>query len=124
MNEVIKYIADDGTEFEDRWDCINYEKRLLLNYHRDEFALFDENSCPLSLEDVETEEVYYIIVKHPRGAITLGKWFETEGDVNPFEFTEVEKTVGTWAYTDSERGWIKLEDEIHRYVTLIAELNK
>jgi hypothetical protein len=123
MIEITKYVADDGTEFEDRFECTNYENKLSLNRHRDEFALFDENICPLSLEDVETEDIYYIVVRHPCGAIALGKWLTAEGDVNPFEFYETEKTVGTWAFTDS-MGWIKLEDEVHRYVGLIAELNK
>lgn len=124
MKEILKYIADDGTEFDDRLECANYENKLSLNRHRDEFALFDNEMYPLSLEDVDTGDVFYIIVRHPCGAIALGEWFEAEGDINPFEFYEVEKTVGTWAYTDSESGWVKLEDEIHKYVNKIAELNK
>lgn len=124
MKEVLIYVADDGREFEDRFDCENYENRLSLNRHRDEFALFGEDMSPLSLEDVETEDVYYIIIRHPCGAIALGNWLRAEGDVNPFEFVEAEKTVGTWSYVNFDLGWIKLEDEIHKHLNTIAELNK
>ena len=123
MIEITKYVADDGTEFEDEFECMDYESKLSLTYHKNDFILFDDDKCPLSLEDIKSEDVYYIVIKHPCGAVVLGKWFERCGDVNPFEFTAEKNYVGTWAYTDS-MGWIQLENEVQRYISTIAELNK
>lgn len=123
MIEITKYVADDGTEFEDKSKCLSYENNLRLISYKNDFALFDENKCPLFLENVKSEEIFYVVVKHPCGAIVLGDWFEKCGDINPFWFTDDEDSIGTWAYTDST-GWIKLEDEIQKYTSIIAELNK
>lgn len=123
MIEITKYVADDGTEFEDKSKCITYENNLRLISHKNDFTLFDANKYPLFLENVKSEEIFYIVVKHPCGAIALGNWFKKCDDINPFEFTEEEDCLGTWAYSNST-GWIKLEDEIQRYTSIIAELNK
>lgn len=123
MIEITKYVADDGTEFESESECSSYENKLLFTSHKNDFVLFDENKCLSSLEYIESEDIFYIIIKHPCGAVALGDWFEKCGDVNPFEFTEKENCVGTWAYVDLI-GWVKLEDEIQKYTSIIAELNK
>lgn len=123
MREITKYVANDGTEFEDETKCMIYENNLSLIPHKNDFALFDENKYPSSLEDIEAEDVYYVVVKNPRGAMVLGDWFEKCGDINPFLFTDDKDCIGTWAYTDST-GWIKLEDAIQKYTSIITELNK
>jgi hypothetical protein len=35
MKEITKYIADDGTEFDDEDECLDYERgRFFRNWHR------------------------------------------------------------------------------------------
>lgn len=52
MQEVIKYVADDGTEFDDEAECLDYEKGMLLAIfsHRG-LRAFDGNKKELPVEN-------------------------------------------------------------------------
>ena len=123
MKEVTKYIADDGTEFNTEWECLRYEDKWKLSCYYNDFKLFDEGKFHLFFENAEPCEVYYITVKNPCAVEALSKWFDNCGELNPFEFIEPKEAVGTWVYTDSDRGWIKIENEIAKLEETIAELN-
>ena len=52
MQEVIKYVADDGTEFEDEADCFDYERKMLFaDFFNRGLKTFDSNKQELSIED-------------------------------------------------------------------------
>lgn len=126
MKEVCYYVADDGKKFNDRWDCLQYERRVNLEKHKDEFQFFNYRKEPFPIEKATTENVVYIVVKSDNCAEVIGEWFESDGCGDPFGGVYCE-CVGTWVYGDAiSRGdeWLKLELEIEQLQTLIAEVNQ
>ena len=127
MKEVCYYLADDGKRFDDRWECIEYEKRTALEAHKDEFVFLDVGKNVIPIEQATTEEVIYIIVKNAKCAEAIGEWFESDSCQNPFDgfYYEVE---GTWVYGDilneGSDEWLNLELEIEKLQTLHKEVNR
>ena len=127
MKEIYYCLAEDGTKFDDRWDCIAYERRLNLEKHKDEFVFLDYRKNVIPIEQATTEEVMYIIVKNAKCAEAIGEWFESDSCQSPFEgfYYEVE---GTWVYGDilneGSDEWLKLELEIEKLQTLHKEVNR
>lgn len=126
MKEVCYYVADDGKKFDDRWDCIAYERRTNLEKHKDDFVFLNYHKEPISIKEATTENVVYIVVKSESCAKVIGDWFSDDGCEDPFDGVYCE-CVGTWVYGDAiDRGdeWLKLELEIEKLQTLIAEVNQ
>jgi hypothetical protein len=126
MKEICYYLADDGKKFDDRWECIEYERRVNLEKHKDEFQFFDYHKKPIPIEEATTEDVMFIVVKSDNCAEVIGDWFNSDGCEDPFDGVYCE-CVGTWVYGDIiDKGdeWFKLELEIEKMQTLIAEVNK
>ena len=126
MKEVCYYIADDGKRFDDRWNCIAYERRINLEKHKDEFQFFNYRKEPIPIEEATTDEVVYIVVKSESCAEAIGDWFNSDSCEDPFDGVYCE-CVGTWVYGDViDRGdeWLKLELEVEKLQTLINEVNQ
>ena len=126
MIEICYYQADDGTKFDDRWDCIEYERKKQLEECKDDFVFLDYHKEKLAFEDVTTESVSYIIIKTNRAAEVVGNWFNDDNCFDPF-CGIYEECVGTWVYGEligKGDEWIKLELEIEQLKTLVEELNQ
>ena len=126
MQEICYYLADDGKRFDNRWECIEYERRKALEAHKDEFQFFNYRKEPIPIEKATTEDVMYIVIKSESCTEAIGNWFESDGCNDPFERVCCE-CVGTWVYGDIiDRGdeWLKLELEIEKLQTLINEVNQ
>ena len=126
MKEICYYLADDGKKFDDRWECIEYERRKALVAHKDEFQFFNYRKEPIPAEEATTESVMYIVVKTESCTEAIGDWFNSDGCTDPFDGVYCE-CVGTWVYgdvIDREDEWFKLELEIEKLQTLIDEVNK
>lgn len=126
MQEICYYLADDGKRFDDRWECIEYERRKALEAHKDEFQFFNYRKEPIPVEEATTEDVTYIVVKSESCIEAIGDWFNSDGCEDPFDGVYCE-CVGTWVYGDViDRGdeWLKLELEIEKLQTLINEVNQ
>ena len=125
MKEIYYCLAEDGTKFNDRWDCIEYERRLNLKKHKDDFVFLNYRKEPIPIEEATTKDVVYIIVKTENCTEVIGDWFNSDGCEDPFDGVYCE-CVGTWVYGDVlDRGdeWLKLELEVEKLQTLIAEVN-
>ena len=126
MQEICYYLADDGKKFDNRWGCIEYERRKALVAHKDEFQFFNYRKEPIPVEEATTEDVTYIVVKSESCTEAIGDWFNNDGCADPFDGVYCE-CVGTWVYgevIDRDDEWFKLELEIEKLQTLIAEVNK
>ena len=126
MKEICYYVADDGKKFDDRWECIEYERRVNLEKHKDDFVFLNYRKEPIPIEEATTEDVMYIVVKSESCTEAIGDWFNSDGCEDPFDGVYCER-VGTWVYGDViDRGdeWLKLELEIEKLQTLINEVNQ
>ena len=127
MIEIRFWQADDGTKFDEEYDCIRYERKKKLEDYKDDFVLYDYNKCLIPPEETDTEKICIIVVKTPAAAEYISEWFESDGCYSPFDGCEFGHEVGTWVYGELvEMGgeWIKLEAEIERLQTLLAEVNQ
>ena len=63
MIEVHKYIADDGTEFDDAYDCLDYEKEAKVLKYNSKIVALDYNGKREPLFKVENHVYLYIANK-------------------------------------------------------------
>lgn len=126
MQEVRYWLANDGTKFDDEYDCIRYERKKKLENYKNDFIFYDEQKNIIFPEEANADQISIIVIKTPDAAKNVGEWFEDDGCLDPFDGMYGE-CVGTWVYgdiIDKGDGWFKLESEIEKLQTLINELNK
>lgn len=65
MEKVVYFIAEDGTQFEDEWECEQYEERLRIREVFKPFSCYDGDGCLLDTdgENFNPDDVWYILVK-------------------------------------------------------------
>ena len=125
MREVRYWVAEDGTQFEDEYECAQYENGKRLEECKDDFVFYDYNKCLIPPEEAIAEKICIIVVKTPAAAEYIGEWFESDGCCSPFDGCEFGHEVGTWVYGELlEMGgeWVKLEAEIERLQNFLAEI--
>ena len=127
MKEICYYVADDGTRFDDRWDCLAYEKRTKLNEWKDDFVFLNCSKEVIPIEEASVESICYIIIKNQRCAPAVGGWFDEDGYPDPFDGMYDKTVEGTWVWgevIDKGDEYCLMEFEIEKLKTLIAEVNK
>ena len=103
MEMKVTYIANDGTEFENREKCLAYEKSFS---EMSEFVqLFDHNFLPIEWNpddyDRMWNNIYYIVIEPHREAKAEQWWSQTFGTmlgVSPFE--DIGCSWSYWLRTD------------------------
>lgn len=127
MIEIRFWQADDGTKFDEEYDCIQYERKKKLEECKDDFVFYNEQLNIIFPEEADTEQVCIIVVKTPAAAEYIGEWFEYDGCENPFYGCKFGHEVGTWVYGELVKmgdEWVKLEDKIEKLQNLIDILNR
>ena len=127
MIEIRFWQAEDGTKFDDEYECIEYERKTSLKHHKDDFIFLDHYKEVIPIEEAKTDNVCYIIVKHRRCAPDIGSWFEADGCLDPFDGIYNKTVEGTWVWGEMielDDQWVQLESEIEKLQTLIEKLNK
>lgn len=111
MIEVIKYIADDGTEFEDEQECVEYEFSCNTERLEGRVWLFDSRQNPLDIRNYDSyEAAYYIFLADDKASDTLeGLWPEFCCDY-PLEMRDAKK--GLWSFDEDYGNWYHMGDRI------------
>lgn len=125
MQEVRYWLANDGTKFDDEYDCIRYERKKKLENYKDDFIFYDEQKNIIFPEEANADQIFIVVIKTPDVAKYVGEWFEDDGCYSPFDGCEIGHEVGTWVYGDLlEMGgeWVKLEAEIERLQNFLNEI--
>ena len=125
MQEVRYWLANDGTKFDDEYDCIRYERQKKLEKYKDDFIFYDEQKNIIFPEEANADQIFIVVIKTPDAAKYVGEWFEDDGCYSPFDGCEFGHEVGTWVWGDLlEMGdeWIKLEAEIERLQNFLNEI--
>lgn len=94
----IVYIADDGTQFDDEWDCRDYEFRKGLDLC--DIEVYDENG--LRLMDIFDEDTYYkamkVVVKNEKAVSDLRKIVDYTGFMEYGSIT----SPGVWIFEEDK----------------------
>lgn len=107
------YIADDGTEFDNEFDCENYEE---IETHKEvlDIDFFDINDNPIEMtkdtvfDDRNYFNVYRIVI-HSEKELSALNWLAEYCGWCEFE-PEYIDSVGTWIYDDSDDGsWQRIK---------------
>jgi len=110
MTRRITYIAYDGTEFEDEFDCINHEMICDLCKSTLEMYIGDKEVCK---DDMITDETYNAVTK-----ITVNSEYDLEllrrleSEYGFISYCDI-NNVGTWIFKESDAfhgNFIKAKD--------------
>lgn len=127
MIEIRFWQADDGTKFDNKYECIQYERRKKIEECKNDFIFYDKQKNIIPLEKAYPEKIDIIVIKTPAVANYIGEWFEDNNCYSPFRDCELGYEVGTWVYGELlEMGdeWIKIEAEIERLQNFLAEIKQ
>lgn len=94
----IVYIADDGKEFDDEFECRDYEW-MLNHHHLNDVRFYDKDE--MRLRDIFSEDTYYnvvkIIVPNNYAAIDMQELSNYIGCCCYSHITE----AGTWVFEEN-----------------------
>lgn len=127
MTEVIYYIADDGTKFEDEGECRRYEILCLLRENEKDFAVFRSDSTHFPYEKcnelADPEYVFYIKANTERAVEAIREWFDYFGVRCPFEDKWAEECMcDLWGYVklNGYTEWTNINEE-HNNLSIMLE---
>ena len=104
MQEIVIYRADDGTDFEDEWDCKHYEWQQ--SCERAEYTLLSHHFQIMPPEDTDSyEDACFIFVPTQASAFALSNNWDTDminADCPSFLPWRGDQTIelGLWAWDE------------------------
>ena len=116
MQEIIIYRADDGTDFEDEWDCKHYEWQQ--SCEKAEYTLLDCHFQILPTEDINSyRDVYFIFIPTQTSAFELFDNWDTDMismDCPSFLPWRIDQTIelGLWAWDEDLENWYHLGKKV------------
>lgn len=70
MKEITKYIAEDGKEFDDEYECREYEIGLSFDLYKNVLKLYDKNNNEITLDTLrdcyDFDAICYIVIKEEK----------------------------------------------------------
>lgn len=104
------YIADDGTRFDNEWDCERHEAKKRAEEFKDTAFLFDHDGKILSLDGDGFEEACYLKAITDDAARYMAEIFA--GWCTPWnsEYSDLTQSIkaGCWAYINGM--WTSTDD--------------
>lgn len=125
MEKIVKYIAFDGTEFDDDCECIQYELDLQVQQAGNELRMYDQDRNPTD----DPELCYYLFCATDNAAKVFMNLADSFGIFVPEEWDGDSKTptAGAWVWQHST--WVgydlirdHLMEEIERLDRMFAEV--
>lgn len=126
MKEIIKFVANDGTIFEDEDECYEYELNFRITRLKDRVRLFDEEMTELPLTAESFENCYHIAIYDITAITEVVELCEDElGVYHPWHRAvgSCEKEQGLYKYNVSDETWYNLnsvKEEIEKILTKIC----
>ena len=116
MTEITIYRADDGTDFEDEWDCQQYEWRQ--SCENAEYTLLDNRFRILPTDETSSyEDAFFIFIPTQQSAFELfANWDTDMIRVDCPSFlpcrADHEVEIGLWAWDEDDEKWYHLGKKI------------
>ena len=125
MQEIIIYRADDGTDFEDEWDCKHYEWQQ--SCESAEYTLLSHHFQILPTEDANSyEDACFIFVPTQASAFALFNNWDTDminEDCPSFLPWRGDQTIelGLWAWDEDLEQWYHLGKKVDELTQLATK---
>ena len=116
MIERVSYIADDGTVFEDEYECLEYERTLILKKCEHDIHMWDNEFQPIPITDSQAlDKVYYLTCDTAEAVEAMNDWFEHMGYSSPFEGNKsFADMAGRHYYWQDNDEWSEADDLIEK----------
>lgn len=118
MEKIVKYVAFDGTEFDDEEDCADYEFEVRAKEYLEYFALYDHERKPIKFcaDSRVIDRTNYIIVKTEEVVSFLDDWMIDYGCYSTIgksaDLADIENRVGLWMWNEMKETWEHWETKI------------
>lgn len=133
MTKKTIYIANDGTEFENKKECEQHENRYKALLDNPEVIFFDENLEPLIKHIIDEDSWYDLFNKSCYINIPSVECFdlllEAYDEFWGLQFTDCDVTnnnmIGLWGYNDTKTCWenlIEIKAKIDKVVEQANEI--
>ena len=123
MTKKTIYIAFDGKEFEDEYDCREYELNTKLKGIGDDLLLYDKNGKKIEKIDNQllAESIDYIVVKSEKAY----EYFVEQMDYFGLNYPDFyDSPICSYYYDYDENEWINIEDRVQCLQLEIDKLSK
>ena len=123
MTEKIVYIAFDGKEFDNEYDCREYELNTKLKDIGDDLLLYDKNGKKIEKIDNQllAESIDYIVVKSEKAY----EYFVEQMDYFGLNYPDYYNSpICSYCYDYDENEWINIEDRVQCLQLEIDKLSK
>lgn len=116
MREITRYEADDGTIFDDEYECAKYEFAQQVEKHRKCFGLLGSQYNLLDPAEPESyEDAYFIYLPNSESTKILRNLYCNDSVLSvcvPDFLNDWSVDAGLWAYDDDNDYWYHLGDRI------------
>ena len=116
MEEIIIYRADDGTDFDDEYDCRFYEWQCSVRDEQSpQVVLMDANYKRLPLDHTDSyNDVYYIFIGDEKSAHFLYDIWDCDmvDTYRPDFLCGYKVKTGLYAYDEEDEKWYHLGDKL------------
>lgn len=128
MREVTMWVADDGTKFDNRRDCREYEFQQRKNAVGNDLQMYTSYYAPCEA----VEDATIIIARTQAAKSVLEEYCDNQGIYQPSEQMscvdnyDAEDVVG-WYYDETREEWYSLnflKDQVEEYTTALSWMNK
>ena len=123
MTEKTIYIAFDGKEFDNEYDCREYELNTKLKDIGDDLLLYDKNGKKIEKIDNQllAESIDYIVVKSEKAY----EYFVEQMDYFGLNYPDYYNSpICSYCYDYDENEWINIEDRVQCLQLEIDKLSK
>ena len=123
MTEKTIYIAFEGKEFDNEYDCREYELNTKLKDIGDDLLLYDKNGKKIEKIDNQllAESIDYIIVKSEKAY----EYFVEQMDYLGLNYPDYYNSpICSYCYDYDENEWINIEDRVQCLQLEIDKLSK
>lgn len=116
MTIKIAYVALDGTEFEDKEECKEYEMTLKVNRFANFVRFCDGNLESLPLTPEGFDNALYIRIDDAEAMAFVEELADSIGQYAPWEYNDaiLTATTGLYYFDDDQDGWHLAEYELHK----------
>lgn len=109
-NMIVKYVADDGKEFDTKTECLEHEREMEVEKFFDQIRVFDKYGKPFSI-NCGVEYAYYLEVTTDEAAKALKKFYIETNECIPWNQNDTPR-AGRWYYDSTRGDWCSVQDLI------------